>query len=227
MNAYDPTSPLIFIHIPKAAGTSVQQIFKLWYGDSLHINYFNEHTGALPERLDLNSLQSMSQPLVIYGHFNKLRGFGVEDYYPDIRQFITILRDPFEGAISSYYFIKKTGDNWKDQSLVPKSDLRQFLTNTPPNMLNHFPRTVTKENYRDLIEEFFIEIGVMEQLSDSVRGIANKLGMPFREDLVPHVNATERNQEYTQELRKEFEQLYPLEVEVYNYVVSRFNNSNN
>ena len=222
MKEYDSSSPLIFIHIPKAAGSSVQQIFKLWYGDSLHYHYFNEQTSALPEKLVLDSLQPTSRPMVLYGHFNMLRGFGVEDYYPEVNQFITILRNPFEGAISSYYYIRSAGTAWQDQTYVPATDLRQYLREAPVHMLNHFPRQVTKENYRELIEEFFVYIGIMEDLSESVRWIAHKLGKPFKPDWLPHVNMTPRDQDYPDDLLDEFRHMHSLEFEVYDYVASKF-----
>lgn len=174
MREYDKTAPLIVIHIPKTAGSSVKKIFKLWFGDALYDHYFNERAGSPPPKRNLDLLHSPGRPLAVYGHFNRLRGFGVEHYYPEVQQFITILRDPFEMAISSYYYIRKNGTDWNDQTRVPKADLRQFLLNTPPNMLNQFPRAVTRDNYREQIEKLFVEVGVMERLPETVRRIATK-----------------------------------------------------
>lgn len=222
MRAYDRTAPLIVIHIPKAAGSSVKNIFKRWFGEALYDHYFDARAGLLPPKRNLDLLHSIERPLAIYGHFNRLRGFGVEHYYPEVQQFITILRDPFESAISSYYYMRRNGADWKDQTRVPKADLRQFLLDTPPNMLNQFPRTVTRDNYRDQIEELFIEVGIMERLPESVRRIAAKLDMPFEEEWLPHVNATERDQPHPQDLQEEYAKRYPLEFEVYDYALKQF-----
>jgi hypothetical protein len=214
--------PLIVFHIPKAAGTSVKKIFSLWYGDALYDHYFDEVAGLPPLKRDIFLLNSANRPVAIYGHFNRQRNFGVEHYYPQAQQFVTILRDPFESAISSYYYIRKNSTNWKDQTRIPHTDLRTFLLNTPPNMLNQFPRMITRYNYRDQIEELFIEIGIMERLPESVRRIATKLGMPFEDEWLAHVNATARDQEHSHDLREEYEELYPLEFEVYNYALRQF-----
>ena len=222
MRAYNPNLPLIIIHIPKAAGTSIKKIFQEWFGDALYEHYYDELAGLPPPKRNLELLHSSDSPLAIYGHFNRLRGFGVEHYYPEVKQFITILRDPFESVISSYYYIRRNGADWKDQSRVPKSDLRQFLLETPPNMLNQFPRPVTKENYKDQIEELFIEVGLMERLPESVRRIATKLGKPFKEDWLPHVNATDRDQPHPQDLREEYAKHNPLEFEVYEYILKQY-----
>jgi hypothetical protein len=222
MRKYDRALPLIFIHIPKTAGTSVRTIFSKWYSNALYEHYFNECTGSPPQKLDLAWLHSISRPVAVYGHFNRLRGAGVEDYYPEAKQFITILRDPFEMEISNYYFIRKVSTNWKDQSRVPKTDLRQHLMNSSPNMLNQFPRLVTRDNYQEQIEEFFIEVGIMERLSDSVQLIAEKLNMPFQRDWLPHIFATDRDQDHPYDLREEYIEKHPLEFDVYNYAASKF-----
>lgn len=221
MRPYDPTLPLLVIHIPKAAGSSVKEIFKTWYGDALFDHYYDEEAGRLPPRRDLPALHSAQRPIAVYGHFNRLRGFGVEDYYPEAQQFVTILRDPFEAAISSYYYIRQTGSGWRDQSRVPKGDVRQFLLSTPPNMLNHFPRSVTKDNYRTQIETLFVHVGVMEHLASSVQRIAAKLGMPFDARWLSHLNATPRDQEYPSDLRAEYAERHALEFEVYEFAVAR------
>jgi hypothetical protein len=220
MRQYDRAQPLIFVHVPKAAGQSTREHFRAWFPGRLYENYFDEQSGTLPVKHDLVALRDPERPLAIYGHFNRLRHFGVEHYYPEVSQFVTILREPFELAVSNYFFIRKTGMSWKDQTRMPKADLRQFLRDTPANMLNHFPRVVTKDNYRDLIEEFFIEIGVMEDLDMSLARIAAKLSQVFERGSTPHLNATPRAP-YPADLRDEYAARNPLEFEVYRYVLSR------
>jgi len=222
MKNYVLSSPLVFIHIPKAAGSSVREVFRGWFGSGLLENYFDEEAGLLPPRRDLSALHSRERPVVVYGHFNRNRGFGIEDYYPEADQFVTIIRDPFEAAISTYYYMRRVGDGWRDQSRVPKGDLQHFLANAQPNMLRHFPREVTRENYRDLIEEFFVEVGIMEHLEASLHLIAAKLGMSFASESLGLVNASERDQPHPEDMRDAFIDRYPLEIEVYNYIALRF-----
>lgn len=222
MRNYDRSQPLIFLHIPKTAGMSVRTVFQKWYGDRLFEHYFNERKGAMPPRRNLASLHSTRRPVVVYGHFNRSRGFGVQDYYPAVTQFVTILRDPFDMAISSYYYLRKKGGKWRDRSRVPRADLRSYLQATPPNMLNQFPCELTRDNYREVIDKLFIAIGLTERLAESLRHIAKRLDMPFREDWLPHMNAVARDQDDPVELREEFSLRYPLEFEVYEYAAARF-----
>jgi len=176
----------------------------------------------MPEKINLQELHSADNPLVLHGHFNKLRGFGVEDYYPGIDQFITILRDPFELLISHYFFVKKQSGNWKDQSRVPEDDLHAYLKSTKPNMLNHFPREMDLGNYKNIMDELFIEIGITEKLSISLQRIADKLGFEFDESRLQKLNVTDRDQDVPESFREHFIELNPLEFAVYEHALLRY-----
>lgn len=127
MKAYDPSCPLVFIHVPKTAGSSVRRIFTQWFGERFVPHYFDEANGTPPQRSPLFDQHSPELPVCVYGHFNRKRGFGVQDNYPDARQFMTVLRDPFEMAISGYYFMRNTGAGWKDKSNLPDGELAASL----------------------------------------------------------------------------------------------------
>ena len=107
MREYDPYKPLIHIHLPKTGGVTVKEIYKNWFKQGLLFHYYNEPEQKLPVKYDLEKLHNINSPICVFGHFNKARDFGIKDYYPDVNQFITILRDPFEKAISGYFFLKK------------------------------------------------------------------------------------------------------------------------
>jgi len=222
MIRYDKNAPLIVIHIPKAAGTSVKEIFKRWYMDSFYEHYYNEVRAKMPRKLDLVSLQSKKKPILIYGHFNQTRGFGIEEYYPNVKQFVTILRDPFERMVSSYFYKKKVSSNWKDKSRTPYNGLEEYILAYHSNYLVHFPREVTQDNYKDIIEEYFVEIGIMESLDESLSKIAKKLGYPYSKSWVEHKNATKRDEEIPSYLQDMFFEKNRLQYEVYDYVAKKF-----
>lgn len=222
MRDYDPAKPLIFIHVPKTAGTSVRNIVEGWFPGRFHTNYFNEVEGSMPAKLPAEVLADSVKPPVIYGHFNQFRGFGVADYYPQVSQFVTILRDPFEATVSRYFFLRKVSGKWKDRSGVPESDLEDFLGSADPMMLNHFPKEVTMQNFREVLDQHFVELGITECLSESLGRIADKLGVAFEANALCHANATERDQPVPRYLRDAFVAAHPLEYAVYDYARSRY-----
>jgi hypothetical protein len=225
LRSYDRSQPLIFIHVPKAAGTTTRQVFDLWFGSRLLPHYFVEENGEMPKKHNIFSLHHVDNPLVVYGHFNRKRKFGVEDYYPEVQQFISILRDPFELMVSAYFFMKQHAHRWADCTRNPGLSVNDYLHRSKSTMLYHFPRIVTFDNYKDIIEEFFIEIGIAEQLSVSMQRIANKLQMSFDPSILGHLNTSERNQEVSEHLREIFVENNQLEYDVYQYVKSKFGSS--
>ncbi len=224
MKKYNNRHPLVVIHIPKAAGTSSQAIFKDWYRNNFHRHYYDEINAKMPKKIDIFELHSIDNPLCLHGHFNKLRNFGIEDYYPEADQFITILRDPFELLISHYFYTRKVGGSWSDKSRVPENDIDSYLKNHKPNMLNHFPRDVNLNNYKEICEKYFIEIGITEKLNESLNRIANKIGFVYSNN-VSELNKTERSEQIPLEFKEKFIELNQLEYEVYNYALQKHLNA--
>ena len=223
MKIYDPTLALIVIHMPKTAGTSVQALYKSWFSDGLLLHYYNEAEGRMPIKYDIAGMHSKTTPLAIYGHFNKSRGFGVEQYYPEIQLFVTILRDPFERAVSGYFYLRKQAQNYKDQSRLPKNSLRDTLLDSRASLTNQFPRETTLDNYKEIIESLFIEVGVTEYLDESLARIAKKLNKSYDPESLQHLNATERDlSEIPYELKEEFMETKSLDYAIYNYVLAKY-----
>jgi hypothetical protein len=220
VRAYDPSRPLIAIHVPKTGGVSFRDILARWFGRRLYRHYYDERRGRMPKKRRLTGILSRSfKPgICIYGHFNHARGFGIQDYYPEVDQFITVLREPFELVVSDYFFRRRVGGTWRDQSRVPAEDLETFVRNAQPNMLGHFPFELTLDNYRSMLEKHFIHVGITEEMNASVRTIAAKLGFAPPAEM-PVRNQSVRTESVPYELRAAFREKHPLEYAVYEFAV--------
>jgi hypothetical protein len=219
---YNRAAPLVAIHIPKCAGRSAQQVFEGWFGDGFLPHYYHEQTKAMPKKYELHMLHSKLRPVLVHGHFNKKRGFGVEDYYPEVKQFVTILRDPLELTVSSYFYVKDNESDWAGNSPVHGMSLENFIKTTKVNMLNHFPREISTDNYKDIIEAFFVEVGIVEYLDESMNRMAKKLEMDYMPGSISHHNATKRNEDVGDLAKTIFRETHKLEFEVYEYILSRY-----
>jgi len=88
---------LIFFHIEKSGGTSLQYLFRQIYGDKFYQYHINHEEKCREE------LQQMHiKPLVVHGHMT----YGVHEVLDKGYQYLTVLRDPYERYLSHYYHIK-------------------------------------------------------------------------------------------------------------------------
>jgi hypothetical protein len=119
---------IIYIHIPKTAGSTMLRLFRVNYKDSeiVHVkrSLFNKNPETAPAKLLLNSIKPQTK--VLHGHFTFNELHLVIDKYPDAK-LITFLRQPVDRVISNYTFFKKrilTGKVEKDQ----KHRINEHLT---------------------------------------------------------------------------------------------------
>ena len=220
MRPYDPGSPLIFLHVPKTGGTSLREIFRGWFGPGLLEHYAGVHDGSLPVRHDLSALLSAGFPLAIYGHFNRRRGFGVDDYYPEVQQFVTVLRDPFERAVSGYYHVVRR--HQANPTLPgPSEGLREYLRSKRDGVLGFFPGFITADNFEEMFDRYFVAIGVVERLHVSLQTIANALGRSVDGVELPRLNVNAEPVEEVHDLRAEFMANHPLDYQMHRYACER------
>jgi hypothetical protein len=96
---YDSARPLFSLHVPKTAGTSFRSDLEAWFGrDRLAFHYRGDQ-GEAPARAQLRA------GLCVHGHFNRLRGIGVRQYYPEADQFIVLLREPYDRFVSNWRYL--------------------------------------------------------------------------------------------------------------------------
>src|SRR4051812_44760915 len=218
MKLYDADKPLISIHVPKCGGTSFQSVLGQWFGPGFYPHYAVGRLSQLPQRHEFKG------SICIHGHFNKRRKIGVRDYYPDADQFITMLRDPFEMAVSRYFYGKWLGENrfikGKPAPIQARfPDVRAYLKREF-YLRYFFPSEVTLETYEEMFERQFVYVGITEDLQTSVEVLARRLG--FQPVEVGRLNTSVHDEEVTAEMREEFVAQHPLEYAIYNYAVSHY-----
>jgi hypothetical protein len=91
---------LIFLHIPKTAGTTLNRIIE-WQYPPLSIFNVDARAHATVERFKTLSEERRRRFRVVRGHM----GYGIHEFLPQGGTYITMLREPVARVLSSYYFI--------------------------------------------------------------------------------------------------------------------------
>lgn len=223
MKKYNKSKPLILIHIPKTAGVTVKKLYKGWFGDDLLFHYKDWKKNILPPKVNLYKDSQRIEPYMVYGHFNSAAGFGIEEYYPEVDQFIVIIREPFEQAISGYFYVRRTNPEWRDKLNLPSGGLREYIRGLQSDILKFFPEQVSFKNYKEMIEEKFVEVGVTEHLDESMIRISKKLNKPYLPGSLDKLNISARDgEDVPYDLKEEFMKRHQLEYDVYNYVLNKY-----
>jgi len=226
---YSPNKPLISLHIPKCAGTSLTNVLRHWFGRGLRLHYNDEKNNCMPQKYQAGRFSFMSlrkSPICIHGHFNRDRGYGVEQYYPNAEQFITVLRDPFDLHISNYFYVLQQAkldgagayrNGQMHEILRENWSLDDFLKNKKTShLLTFLPEELTMENYREILDRKFLYVGLTEELQHTVDGLAKLLG--FDSVQVPLENVSSKPREVPLGSRELFEENNPLVSAIYNHV---------
>ncbi len=226
MIQYDSNKPLIIIHIPKCGGTTLENIFRTWFGANFFPHYYRIAEDQKPTRHPLLAGSC------IYGHFNRNREFGVEDYYPEVNQFVTFIRNPLEIATSNYFYWKRTlrplrikNGKLLEGDHLDYRNIQDFFEKRPrSHLLNFLPKEINEINYKLVLEEKFVYIGITEDLETSVSQLAQRLGLP---EVPPsHLNKSVHDEQLPEELKHKFEKDNELEYLIYDYVKSSYNCDN-
>ena len=232
MKQYDPNKPLISIHIPKCGGTSFSEVLKRWFGRGYLEHYHDERRNKHPQRYNLfqDPRRKIYIPnLCIHGHFNNDRGNGAEQYYPSVNQYITIIRDPFELHLSSYFFRKRREKEhagsvyWagKPHPIIANNwTLADYLReNRKSDLLSFFPADISAANYQKILEERYLYIGLTQDLQGAVNQLAHILGYPPLP--ISLKNVSEREEPVPDGAREVFAENNPLEMLIYEYAVNQ------
>ena len=229
MKKYDPSKPVVYTHIPKCAGTSVVRLLKHWFGDNYHKLNQDETKDIILPRVETQDADGNWLPNVrcIHGHFNHGRGYGLPYFYPEIDQYFTILRDPFDLVCSMYFFAKGRsirGEFWFKGEQVDIRDqfptIAHYVQSHPYWLFDHLPQNLTLANYEDMLHERFVYVGVFEDLQATINNLAKILGKPPSE--LPVTNTSTYDEPVPENLRERFYHDYPLLKRVYQFALDTY-----
>ena len=87
-------------------------------------------------------------------------------------------------------------------------------------MLDFMPCEVTENNFKEVINECFVYIGIVEEIQTSVNVLAKKLDFPSMK--IEHLNVSPRDKTLPGDIKERFVTHNQLEYLIYNYAITQY-----
>ena len=182
------TTTILFLHIPKTAGTTVHHILNNQYRSlpSFSISHPDQIT-----HFENKSKEERSRIKVLKGHF----AFGAHAYYSEPTTYFTFLREPIKRSISSFNYLKsnrvfpfeKSEEQYSLKDLLKSGHKKNFdnchvrflagATNLGYGEVNEETYQLALSNF----ENYFDTFGICERFDESLICLKQNLNwsMPF------------------------------------------------
>jgi hypothetical protein len=172
--------PLVFLHIPKAAGSTLQELIVRQYANARYYRF----TGDTRQWRDFPTLPEDERALydVVFGHVH----YGIHDHLPDPATYITMLRDPVDRVVSYFYYVLASPSHYLHRKVAGRGyTLEEFaLTRISHELDNDQVRWLTDKHHFDVrigevdralleeakwnLENGIAVVGLMERFSESL-----------------------------------------------------------
>jgi len=115
---------LIFLHIPKAAGTTMHKIIERQYAKSFVFTMDGAHVAESSDEIRAMSDDRKRRIKILKGHM----AYGLHAYMPQPCRYFTVLRDPLERVISHYYYVIRTPEHYLYETVTSqKMTLEDYI----------------------------------------------------------------------------------------------------
>lgn len=229
---------VIFLHIPKTAGTTLRYIIQYQYKPSAIYELYGPsatHSERLEEFKRLSDARKAEIKIV-----NAHLGFGLHEFLPQPCTYITFLRNPVDRVVSMYYYFQRTGNNYV-QNLTLKEfiqtyggardNMTKYLSgeklkiqlNDPNNEIDYQCSSESLETAKSNLKKHFKIIGIAERFDESLILLKNKLGwkVPLYDK-----NNVSKNRPSTKEVSKDtlnlIEKFNEFDIQLYEYAKEIF-----
>jgi hypothetical protein len=241
---------LIFLHIPKTAGTTLNSIIHRQYAPEVIYNVSGPDLAKSIQKFKTLDESEKRRIRLVRGHMP----FGLHRYLDMPATYITMLRDPIDRVISDFYYVFEAPSHPLYQELMSKRvDLADFIRSRVPKgatngqtrlisgveklnaiILNDADKynldltqepatTDTLEIAKRNLDEHFVVVGLSERFDESLLLLRKALG--WRNIYYVKRNVT-KNRPSKQQLPREtirlIEKHYDLDIQLYEHARQRF-----
>lgn len=224
---------LVFLHIPKAAGTTLHTILEKHYPRSSHYSIFEEPSRQLQE-LGARPQKDRERIRLLKGHF----AYGAHQHLVGPSTYVTLLRNPVDRVISHYYYVKRTSRHYLYQKVTAENmDLAAYITSRLTEELDNGQVRLLCGVDRDIpwgacgrehleqakrhITEHFAVAGVLERFDESLALMGHKLDWQWTPHYENQNITKEKNELIDSATLDVIRKANELDLELYEWVSAR------
>jgi hypothetical protein len=228
---------LIFLHIPKAAGTTLHKILERQYKQSEIFEIDGSKVLASIKEFTNLSLEQRSKIKLLKGHMP----FGLHEHLPRPSVYITVLRHPIDRVISHYYYTLQTPYHYLHERVKSqKMTLRDYVESEISGELDNgqvrllagvdmeipFGKCSRKllEQAKNNLENHFAFVGLAEYFNETILLMKKVLGWK-RYPVYQTMNPTKAKPHISQipeDTLRAIEKRNELDIELYELVAKDF-----
>jgi len=225
---------LIFLHIPKSAGSTLKDIIDRQYPD-----YRVHHISTKPDlQKSISDFQNLSQSKrekvrCVTGHGT----FGLHKYLTGSTEYITMIREPVSRIISNYYYVRRSPDHRLYEEINSEEiSLYEYVKNEVNSKINNqATRNIAGSNSSEYsidtlkkakknIEEHFGVVGLVGRFDKSLLLMGKKLGWNNISYVKKNVTSNRpQKEDIPKRVLREIKRKNRLDVELYKHAKERLN----
>ncbi|NJL82745.1 MAG: sulfotransferase family 2 domain-containing protein [Chloroflexaceae bacterium] len=178
---------LIFLHVPKTAGTTLNSILDYKYKNFVIHSIYEPNQQKKIDEFSLLPLEDRKNIHLLRGHGI----FGLHEHLPNPSIYITLLRNPIERVVSHYFYVKRTPEHYLYNTVMSQNlSLEEYVSSGISRELNngqvrdlsrlkpdfsHCSREMLNLAINNVYQHFSV-VGVQEKFDEFLLLLSKKLG---------------------------------------------------
>lgn len=186
---------IIFLHIPKTAGTSFNTAIQTHYRREKRLKASGSNKDI--EEFCKANYKNLKDKEIVYGHLN----FGIHAFLPNDFRYITIIREPVSRIVSHFFFVKNNASHHLHNYIKTyKPTIKEYVASGISNELNNgqvriisgldsyygfgdCPLSMLEMAFRNL-KEYFLLLGLFEDLESFSLRLQDEFKIKFINNLI-------------------------------------------